>query len=205
MPINRFALGRQVFGTDAEKSKNRAALNRIVHPIVRRMLVWEILKNWAKGHWAVVLDVPLLFESGLDLICGRIIVVGLRDQELQIERLLARDRNNGGTLTREDAENRVKSQMSIADKVEMVERCWGGKVGRRRGFVVWNDGTKDELKAQLLEVAREFKEGRGELYTGLGRWMPGWAALRAITIFLGNWWEKRRYLRQKAQTLKAKI
>ena len=180
-------------------------LNGIVHPIVRKMMVWEILKNWAKGHWAAVLDTPLLFESGLDLMCGGIIMVGLRDQDLQITRLLARDRELGGTLTREDAEHRVKSQMSIPDKVERVEGYWGGEAGKRRGFVVWNDGTKDELELQLAEVAEKFKEGRGGLYTELGRWMPGWAVLRSIATLLGNWWRKRRYLRQKTQRLKAKI
>ena len=205
MHINRPVLGRRVFGAGPEKAKNRAAMNRIIHPIVRNMIIWEILKHWAKGHWAIVLDVPLLFESGLDLICGGVIVVGLRDQDLQIERLLARDRENRGTLTREDAEDRVKSQMSIPDKVEMVERCWGGEGRKKRGFVVWNDGTKNELKVQLAEVVEKFKEGRGRLYTGLGRWVPGWAALRAMVVFPRNWWRKWRYLRQKTQKLKTEI
>ncbi|KAF7171335.1 hypothetical protein CNMCM5623_003745 [Aspergillus felis] len=78
-PLNRPALGRRVFGTSEERKRDRMILNKIVHPAVR----WEIYKAlmyyYVHGHWAVVLDVPLLFESGMDLICGTVVVVGVRD------------------------------------------------------------------------------------------------------------------------------
>lgn len=90
-PLNRPALGRRVFGTSEERKRDRMILNKIVHPAVR----WEIYKAliyyYVRGHWAVVLDVPLLFESGMDLICGTVVVVGVRDPAVQMARLRSRD------------------------------------------------------------------------------------------------------------------
>ncbi|KAF8477034.1 dephospho-CoA kinase-domain-containing protein [Kalaharituber pfeilii] len=199
--INRPVLGKRVFGTDSEKQRDRAILNKIIHPIVRKMMFWSIFQYWWSGHWAVVLDVPLLFESGSDLFCGGVIVVGMKDTETQIQRLLARDRKSGGTMTREDAEHRVKSQMPILEKVERVEKCWSGS---RKGYVVWNDGTREELALQLGEVVGRFKKGRGPFYTELGVAMPVWTAMRALLLWIGNWWRKRQYM-QEQQKLKAKI
>ncbi|KAF8425688.1 dephospho-CoA kinase-domain-containing protein [Tirmania nivea] len=204
--INRPALGQRVFGTDPQRVKDRAVLNKIVHPIVRKMTLRTIVRLWWEGHWAVLLDVPLLFESGFDLLCGGVIVVGLQDQEVQIERLLARDREvrGGGGMTREDAERRVKSQMSVAEKVERVERCWDGKGRRRRGFVVWNDGSREELKEQLEEVVWRLKEGRGSVYTALGRWFLPWVVWRAMVVMVGNWWRRKRFSEEQRK-VKAKI
>lgn len=151
----------------------------------------------------MILDIPLLFESGLDLLCGGVIFVGLRDQEVQIERLLARDRDSGGNMTREDAESRVKSQMSVAEKVERVEKCWDGK--KKRGYVVWNDGTREELQLQLKDVTGKFKEGRGNFYTQMGRFFPPWIVLRAMVVLTMNWWRNRTYFQEQRKSLKAKI
>lgn len=116
-PLNRPALGRRVFGTSEERKRDRMILNKIVHPAVR----WEIYKAliyyYVRGHWAVVLDVPLLFESGMDLICGTVVVVGVRDPAVQMARLRSRDPH----LSAEDAENRVRSQGDVRGKVEKAE------------------------------------------------------------------------------------
>ena len=154
----------------------------------------------------MILDIPLLFESGFDLLCGGVIVVGLKSQEVQIERLLARDEAQGGEMTREDAQGRVKSQMSVAEKVERVEKCWGGGSGdtRRKGYVVWNDGSKELLKAQLEDVIKEIKTGRAGWYTNMEVWFPLWTVFRAVMICARNWWKRRQYFGWK-QNVKAKI
>ncbi|RAL11162.1 putative dephospho-CoA kinase [Aspergillus homomorphus CBS 101889] len=139
-PLNRLALGRRVFGTTEDRKRDRMILNKIVHPAVR----WEVYKalcyHYLRGHWAVVLDVPLLFESGMDLICGTVVVVGVRDPAVQMERLLARDRH----LSAEEAENRVKSQGDVMGKVARAEFR-----GKARGLVVWNDGDKRQLEEEV--------------------------------------------------------
>ncbi len=73
----------------------------------------------------MVLDVPLLYESGLERFCGAVMVVGVREPKVQMERLMARDAH----LSEEDAENRVRSQGDVRDKARRA----GG--GRGRGGV----------------------------------------------------------------------
>jgi dephospho-CoA kinase len=138
-PLNRPALGRRVFGDTDERKRDRQVLNGIIHPAVR----WEVYKaliyHYVRGQWAVVLDVPLLFESGMDLICGTVLVVGVTDPAIQMARLRSRDAH----LTAEDAENRVRSQGDVRTKAAQAE--FRGTV-TARGVVVWNDADKAELE-----------------------------------------------------------
>ncbi|PGH03973.1 dephospho-CoA kinase [Helicocarpus griseus UAMH5409] len=142
-PLNRPVLGRRVFGDSDERKRDRAVLNRIVHPAVRWEMYRSLLYYYLRGYWAVVLDVPLLFESGLDALCGTVIVVGVSDPAVQIARLRARDAH----LSAEDAENRVKSQGDVKGKVERVGAR--GSAESVRGVVVWNDGDRGELDGEV--------------------------------------------------------
>lgn len=117
-PLNRPALARRVFGVGT--SGDRHVLNRIVHPAVRRLMLLAVLHAYVHGHWAVVLDVPLLFESGLDLFCGIVVVVGVREKETQVQRILKRDKELGGEMSEGQAWDRVSSQGDVAGKVERV-------------------------------------------------------------------------------------
>lgn len=141
-PLNRPALGRRVFGDTEDRKRDRQVLNGIIHPAVR----WEVYKalvyNYVRGKWAVVLDVPLLFESGMDLICGTVIVVGVRDPAVQMARLRARDEH----LSAEDAENRVRSQGDVRMKAAQAE--FRG-TATARGVVVWNEADKTELEGAV--------------------------------------------------------
>jgi dephospho-CoA kinase len=76
-----------------------------------------VLYYYLKGYWAVVLDIPLLFESGLDLICGVVMVVAVSDPEIQTKRLRERDAH----LTAEDARSRVLSQGDVREKARRAE------------------------------------------------------------------------------------
>ena len=149
--LNRAALGRRIFGDDPLRLRDRAVLNSIVHPPVRRAIYFSILRAYIRGHWAVVLDVPLLFESGLDLICGLVIVVGLHDVEIQIARLHSRD----GTLSREDAIGRVQSQVDIrtkARRAQLRDQAWRGS-----GMVLWNDDSKEDLQRELERLVEDLQ------------------------------------------------
>ncbi|KAJ5621071.1 Dephospho-CoA kinase [Penicillium lagena] len=138
-PLNRPALGRRVFGISEERKRDRAVLNGIVHPAVRKEVYKALVWHYVRGQWAVVLDVPLLFESGMDLICGTVLVVGVHDPAVQMARLRARDSH----LTAEDAEHRVRSQGDVLSKAEQAE--FRGTASKR-GVVVWNDADKPELE-----------------------------------------------------------
>jgi dephospho-CoA kinase len=141
-PLNRPVLGRRVFGDSDERKRDRMVLNGIVHPAVRWEMYRSLLYYYVRGYWAVVLDVPLLFEGGMDAMCGTVIVVGVKDPAVQMQRLRLRDPH----LSAEDAENRVKSQGDVLGKVERAE--FRG-TQNARGVIVWNDGDKEALEKEV--------------------------------------------------------
>ncbi|KIJ34681.1 hypothetical protein M422DRAFT_181728, partial [Sphaerobolus stellatus SS14] len=69
--LNRPKLGDVVFRDESKRKK----LNAIVHPAVRRAMLWSVFKCWMRGERLCVLDVPLLIEAGLWKWCGWIVVV----------------------------------------------------------------------------------------------------------------------------------
>jgi dephospho-CoA kinase len=119
--LNRRELGAVVFG-------NRTKLRRlehIVHPRVARE------QTRLAGHAAqkdpqtvVIYDVPLLFEAGVDKRVDKIIVV-TADRETQIARLKLR---NG--LSRAEAMRRIRSQMSLATKIQRADHVLSGTLPR---------------------------------------------------------------------------
>ncbi|KAI2468534.1 dephospho-CoA kinase [Annulohypoxylon bovei var. microspora] len=149
-PLNRQALGKRIFGNSEERKNDRNALNGIVHPAVRWAVYRSIFRNYLAGHWAVVLDVPLLFESGWDRLSGVVMVVAVKDPKVQMQRLRKRDPH----LSREEAQNRVLSQADVRLKAKRCEAR-----GKGKGVVIWNDGLKDELKANIDAALAEIKRG----------------------------------------------
>lgn len=178
-PLDRPALGRRVFGTSPERAADRARLNSIVHPAVRTEMYRAILSAHVRGHWAVVLDVPLLFEAGLDRICGVVMVVGVRDPEVQMARLRARDPH----LSEQDARDRVASQGDVRDKARRCEAR-----GEGRGVVVWNDGTREELETGLAEAMRNIRA------SSPAWWNYALLGLPPLAFAVGLWqfWENTR-------------
>lgn len=69
--IDRQALGREVFGRPAELRR----LEQILHPMVRRAERRFVAAARARREPNVVLDIPLLFETGGDRRCDRVLVV----------------------------------------------------------------------------------------------------------------------------------
>ncbi|KAH8146738.1 uncharacterized protein LAJ45_09112 [Morchella importuna] len=124
--LNRPALAKRAFGPKEEMRKDRDLINGIIHPAVRWEMYKLLLHYYLRGHWAVVLDIPLLFETHLDVLCGTVMVVAISSTEAQLERLMARD-----NMTREQAEWRVGAQIPLHEKVELCESVY---VRRGRGW-----------------------------------------------------------------------
>lgn len=61
--LNRVALGKLIFN-DVEK---RRILNEITHPEIHRRIYMDIFKSFVSGSNYVVLDLPLLYETGVFL------------------------------------------------------------------------------------------------------------------------------------------
>jgi dephospho-CoA kinase len=176
-PLNRPALGKRVFGDSEERQKDRAVLNGIVHPAVRKEMFKMVLGCYLRGHWAVVLDIPLLFESKLDRFCGVTMVVAVSDPEIQMKRLMDRDAH----LSREDAENRVRSQTDVRIKAQRcVER------GDGHGVVLWNDGSREELEVKLEQAMKELKTNSPEWWSWVLLGCPPLALATALWRIWGN-------------------
>ena len=131
--INRTYLGNIIFN-DADK---KHALNRIVHPVVSQEMsrrLDQIKRDTPDA--IVVLDVPLLLESGMRKGMSEVIVVYI-PEHLQIKRLMARD-----NLSEADALSRIRSQMPIEEKKKLA------------GIVIDNSFSLEKTKKRTLEVYR---------------------------------------------------
>ncbi|MDR2514398.1 MAG: dephospho-CoA kinase [Christensenellaceae bacterium] len=120
--LDRRALGRRVFGDEGE----RTALNAILHPMVRAEMQRQIEELRLKGARIAVLDVPLLFESGMEGLAERTWLVAC-PVEIQLSRLMARDR-----LGREEALLRICSQMPLEEKKRRADLLIDSSTGLER-------------------------------------------------------------------------
>lgn len=139
--LNRRALGDIIFSNE----EKRRTLEGILHPMIQRITI-ERIENSAAP--ICVINAPLLFESGMDALCGAVWVMGL-EPEKQILRLMNRDE-----ITRAQAEARIDSQMPLAEKMRRADAV----IDNGHAF----EHTKRELtlryKALLRAVAGESTE-----------------------------------------------
>ncbi len=92
--VDRLKLGATVFGPEGQVALGK--LEAIVHPLVRHATRRWLANQARRGAHAVVLDVPLLFESGFDKVYDSVIVVSA-PAFLQRQRVL---RRHGMTSTK---------------------------------------------------------------------------------------------------------
>lgn len=127
--LDRAATAQRVFA-DPEA---RERLNGIVHPWVRRAMAARIdaLLAASTPPPVIVLDIPLLYEGGLERTVDAVIVVNA-GLPTRLARLTAR-----GLLSADDVRARDAAQLPLAEKV------------RRADFVIDNEGDLDALAAQI--------------------------------------------------------
>jgi len=135
--INRILLGDIIFNDPAQKQ----VLNQIVHPWVFAETATRLTEIEIKNLNAVViLDVPLLIESGMDTGLSDIIVVYVPEQ-VQFQRLMTRD-----ALTQKQALARIRSQLSIEEKK------------KRATIVIDNSNSLENTRSISLTVYQHLKE-----------------------------------------------
>lgn len=146
--VNHF--GCDILGRDKKIDRNKLAvivfdhpeklkeLNNIVHPCLYREWQGRLEKIKTSDPHAIVLsDTPLLFEEQMQHLFDLTILVFIPPEE-QICRLMAR---NG--MTEDEAQKRLKSQMSINDKVSLTD------------IVIDNRGTIGETEKKVKEIWNE--------------------------------------------------
>lgn len=127
--LNRAALRAIVFA-DAAK---RRALEQILHPTIRRE--WSALaQKHRSSRDFFFADIPLLYETGGETLCNRVVVVA-SSQPVQLARL--RERRG---ISEDTAARIIDSQMPLEEKI------------KRADHVVWNNAAIDVLREQANQL-----------------------------------------------------
>lgn len=117
-------------------------LEMIVHPLVRRREVETIAEAQKSGADMIVLDVPLLFESGSQSRVDKVVVVTCAP-EIQRERVLARP-----GMTEE------KFRMILGRQMPDVEKR------RRADFIIDTGRGFDHARAEVRQIIATLRVGK---------------------------------------------
>ena len=137
--IDRRKLGDVIFRDPLK----RRMLNKITHPLISKIMMKKIIKegcSFSSSKSSVVaVDIPLLFEIGLKMrILFGIKVVVACSPDVQLRRLMNRNKD----LTNTQCEERISSQIPVAEKVQ------------RADIIINNNGTLKDLEIEV-ERARD--------------------------------------------------
>jgi len=131
--IDRKRLGDVVFANKTKLKK----LNSITHPAIKEGIKKEISKFKKQGR-NIAVDSPLLYESGMQKMFDKVIVVAA-DEKIIFRRL-------GKKYTKEKIRNILKNQIPINVKIKMAD------------FVVENNGNLKSLESQVKGVISKLKQ-----------------------------------------------
>ena len=135
--LNREAV-RAIIFQDAAKKR---ALEQILHPRIRRQ--WSVeADRHRKTPEFFFADIPLLYETGGETLCDRVVVVAC-SPDIQLANLTRKME-----IAIAAAEVMIKSQTPLEEKI------------RKADHVVWNNSDRSVLAAQatsLVELWREEK------------------------------------------------
>jgi|TARA_B100001146_G_scaffold35636_1_gene29068 dephospho-CoA kinase len=134
--VNRENLSKEVLG-DTEKIK---ILEGIIHPLVGEDREIFFLEN-SNAH-AVVLDIPLLFETGGEKYVDIIVVVDV-PKDIQEKRVLSRP-----NMTKEKFEKIIAEQMPNELKKEKAD------------FVVNTSVGIEDARRQVGEIVKKIKDSK---------------------------------------------
>jgi dephospho-CoA kinase len=128
--INRQALGKIVFNDQIARAK----LESITHPVIINKIKELIRCYAAENHKLVIVETPLLFETGLENLFDDIWVVSA-DPGLQLERLM-KLRN----LNRAEAEQRLTTQLPLRDKEGKAD------------IIIYNNREFSDLESEVIRL-----------------------------------------------------
>lgn len=136
--LNRAEMRRLVFGE--ENKENLKALNRISHKFIleKTLSLAEEYEN--NGFGIVLIDAPVLYESGFDKLCEKVICV-TADEKVRIRRIVRRDK-----ITEEAAKERIISQTSAKEAEEKAD------------YVIENNGNDAEMIPKIDDCVADLKK-----------------------------------------------
>ena len=128
--IARPAVAARVFGDTPAAANELQFLEQTLHPRIRAAIEAEIRILPDDAVPAVVIDAPLLIESGWNAVCQAILYVDA-PREIRLQRA------KGRGWSAEEFSRREAAQMPIEEK------------RRRSTYVIYNAGTLAELEAEV--------------------------------------------------------
>ena len=134
--LNRVELRRLVFDSEDAK-KNRKKLNAISHKFILDETRRIIAEKEREGAKAIIIDAPLLFESGFDRECDVTACV-IADEDVRISRIILRD-----GISAADAKRRIEGQITNDELVRLSD------------YVIENNGDLDALRAQVINLYKK--------------------------------------------------
>lgn len=138
--VDRTRLGARVFNDQAALH----ALEKIIHPLVRRLEQDFLADAAARGAPLVVLDIPLLFETGGEGRCDRVVVV-TASADVQKARVMARP-----GMTEERFATILAKQMPDAEK------------RRRAHFIIHTEHGLEDARRQVRQLIETLTGDRQE-------------------------------------------
>ncbi len=130
--IDRIKLGKVVF----KDTEARKKLESIIHPLVIEEIKQEIKSSQEKGINILIVEIPLLYETGLENLFDQVWVVSSSEEE-QIKRLKSR-----GHLNEAAIKERLDSQLPISFKEDKADR------------VIYNNKGLGELEREIIQALR---------------------------------------------------
>ncbi|MBI3307064.1 MAG: dephospho-CoA kinase [Candidatus Omnitrophica bacterium] len=124
--FDRRQIAEIVFQDEAKRKK----LEAIIHPYVFQRMVEELEDS---DHEVIVLDVPLLFETGLNRFCHKTVVVKAPDEVVK-RRLLEKG------FSEEEIKRRQKVQIPLEEKL------------KRADVVIDNSKTLQETRREVQQT-----------------------------------------------------
>ena len=134
--LDRVYLRGIVFGTkDADEKREK--LNKIAHKHILNETRKIIKEKLEAGFAAVIVDAPLLYESGFDSECD-ITVCVVANEDLRVKRIVLRD-----GISEDDAIKRIRGQLSNEE------------LASRSDYVIQNNGNFEDLREQVDDLIKK--------------------------------------------------
>lgn len=134
--LNRALLSKRAFNDKCESEK----LNAITHPAILAKVKEKIAYYKLDGYEKIIYDAPLLFESGSDKLCDKVLCV-IAPKSVRMDRVKKRDNmNEAEIIKRMNAQHNDEYYISKSD------------------YVIINDCEKTELLDKVNSVIKKIDE-----------------------------------------------
>jgi len=134
--LDRARLAQLAFASPEETAK----LNAITHPYIRALTEKQLIRLASQGYRVVVVDAPVLFESGFDSLCCKTVAV-LADRAQRRNRLRQRD-----SLDDKQIDRRMSAQPD-----DSFYRT-------RADYILENNGDQSQLKDAVEKLICQIEE-----------------------------------------------